>query len=836
MKYQDLSLSTKLPLGSAGPLVLVAILGFVTWSSIESLLESNDMVDHTHKVIGEAGDIEAAAVDMETGMRGYLLAGKPDFLAPYTTGQETFTAKVNSLKETVSDNPAQVRLLNELESTIGDWVANVTTPAIELRGDIGDALTMNDMAAEVGQARGKRFFDAFRGGVATFVGREQELMAKRQKSAEDAMAASAASLVTLSENHGWVEHTHSVIAQANRILSAGVDMETGMRGFLLAGNDDFLAPYNKGKETFSSELTALRDTVSDNAAQVELLTDIEANIQGWISEVVEPAIQLRREVGESGTMDEVVALVGEAKGKTYFDKFRGQIETFIGREAQLLEQRSSQSEEASATLASSIQTIDQASKWVNHTHEVIAAMNSTLASAVNMETGMRGYLLAGKDDFLSPYTSGKQQFNAQLAALREEVSDNPTQVQTLDEIGSTIGQWQTQVTEPTIELRRKIGNAKTMDDMADLVSEARGKVYFDKFRGQIAEFSQRESALMETRKADAVATASQAVWVIVGGTLLTIAAAIVISLIVSRGVIARLKRVLATVKLAAKGNLTGSVGSIGHDEIGQLGSGVDEMVSNLLGVITKLNSSSEILNQTGGRVAKDSQVIAEGSSSQAASMEELSASLEEMGTMIRVTADHASEAQDLSSSASQTAEKGNETMERMRQAIGKIETSSEETAKIVQTIEEIAFQTNLLALNAAVEAARAGEAGTGFAVVAAEVGSLAQRSAAAAKTTAELIGQAGDETNTGVAITREISEVLVDIVQGSSKVNELITSIATASSEQSEGLRIFNEGLVRIGDVTQANSATSAQSAEAANGLRDQVSDLTNVVSTFQIH
>ncbi|MCP5022527.1 MAG: chemotaxis protein, partial [bacterium] len=89
MKYRDLSLSKKLPLGSVGPLVLVAILGIVTWSSIQSLLESNNIVDHTHNVIGEAADIEAAAVDMETGMRGYLLAGKPDFLAPYTAGQET---------------------------------------------------------------------------------------------------------------------------------------------------------------------------------------------------------------------------------------------------------------------------------------------------------------------------------------------------------------------------------------------------------------------------------------------------------------------------------------------------------------------------------------------------------------------------------------------------------------------------------------------------------------------------------------------------------------------------------------------------------------------------
>ncbi|MBL4771002.1 MAG: CHASE3 domain-containing protein [Planctomycetes bacterium] len=835
MKYKDLPLSIKLPLGSAGPLILVAILGFVTWTSIEALLDSNRMVDHTHNVIAEAGDIEAAAVDMETGMRGYLLAGKQEFLSPYNAGQQKFKETVAGLKETVSDNPAQVQLLGELETTIDEWVVDVTTPAIELRGEIGDALTMNDMAAEVGKAKGKEYFDAFRGGVATFVEREESLMEQRQEVADKALGTSGSSLSTLVENQGWVDHTHAVIAQANGILSAAVDMETGMRGFLLAGSDEFLEPYTAGKATFFSELTALQGEVSDNAIQVKLLGEIASNIQGWVDEVVEPAIQIRREVGEQRTMDEVVELVGQAKGKTYFDKFRGQIAIFVAREAKLLDQRALQSKEATTLLAESIQGIGDSANWVQHTHEVIASMNSILASAVDMETGMRGYLLAGEENFLAPYRNGKQQFMEQLSALKDEVSDNPTQVATLDQLGTTIADWQSMVTEPTIALRRKIGTAKTMDDMADLVSEARGKVYFDKFRSQIAEFAGRESRLMEGRKEEAESTASQAIWVIVIGTLLTITIAILISLYVSRKVTAGVKRVLTVVELAAVGNLTGKVGAMDGDEIGQLGKGVDDMIDNLLRVISQLNTSSEALSMTGSRVAEDSEVLAQGSASQAASMEELSASLEEMSSMIRVTADHANEAKGISNEASRTAEKGNLTMERMKGAIQNIEKSSKETASIVSTIEEIAFQTNLLALNAAVEAARAGDAGTGFAVVAAEVGSLANRSAAAAKTIADLIAQAGKETEKGVEITKEISDVLEEIVGGSADVNDLITSIAAAATEQSEGIRVFNDGLLQIGNVTQANSATSEQSAQVANGLRDQVTGLTQIVSTFQV-
>jgi methyl-accepting chemotaxis protein len=206
-----------------------------------------------------------------------------------------------------------------------------------------------------------------------------------------------------------------------------------------------------------------------------------------------------------------------------------------------------------------------------------------------------------------------------------------------------------------------------------------------------------------------------------------------------------------------------------------------------------------------------------------------------MSSMTKQNAANANEANTLAAAARSGADKGMQAMERMAGAIDDIKKSSDETAKIVKTIDDIAFQTNLLALNAAVEAARAGDAGKGFAVVAEEVRNLAQRSAEAAKNTANLIEGSVKNADGGVLISNEVAQALGEIADGARKVNDLVAEIAAASNEQNQGIAQISTGIAQMDSVTQQNAANAEESASAAEELSAQAQELQAMTASYRL-
>ncbi len=251
-------------------------------------------------------------------------------------------------------------------------------------------------------------------------------------------------------------------------------------------------------------------------------------------------------------------------------------------------------------------------------------------------------------------------------------------------------------------------------------------------------------------------------------------------------------------------------------------------------IVQGLNRSSEQVASASSQVASTGQSLAEGSSEQASSIEETSSSLEEMAAQTRQNSDNADQADNAMKEAARVVENGVSSMERMNAAINEIKESSNETSKIIKTIDDIAFQTNLLALNAAVEAARAGEAGKGFAVVAEEVRNLAQRSAEAAQNTSQLIEKSQENANNGVNVADEVATQLKSIKESSSKVNTLISEIAAASREQTQGIEQINTAVSEMDKVVQQNAADSEESASAAEELSAQATEMEKIVAELE--
>lgn len=226
------------------------------------------------------------------------------------------------------------------------------------------------------------------------------------------------------------------------------------------------------------------------------------------------------------------------------------------------------------------------------------------------------------------------------------------------------------------------------------------------------------------------------------------------------------------------------------------------------------------------QISTASHGLTEGAGKQAESIEQTSSSLEQMSSVTKGNAENAQKANDLAKQTRTAADKGIADMQAMSAAMQDIKHSSDDIAKIIRAIDEIAFQTNILALNAAVEAARAGAAGMGFAVVAEEVRNLALRSAQAAKETAKKIESAIHNSARGVEISGKVSLTLNEMAEKVRQVDDLATEVASASSEQTKGIAQINQAVAQMDKVTQANATSAQESASAAAELNHQANDL----------
>lgn len=293
-----------------------------------------------------------------------------------------------------------------------------------------------------------------------------------------------------------------------------------------------------------------------------------------------------------------------------------------------------------------------------------------------------------------------------------------------------------------------------------------------------------------------------------------------------------LARVLAEL---AQGNLTEKIDADYEGTFELLKNSANGTAKQLTSIVSQVNSSAGEVASAASELSTGSDDLSRRTEAQASALEETAASMEELAVTVKKNADNAGDANKLADKSREMAVNGGEVAKQAVEAMGVIEESSQKVSDIIGVIDDLAFQTNLLALNAAVEAARAGEAGKGFAVVAEEVRTLAQRSAQASNEIKSLITSSNTQVKSGVELVNNAGTALDEIMGSISKVAEIVSEIASASSEQTQGIDEVNVAIAEMDDMTQQNSSLVEESTAAARVLERQAAEMQRLMSFFKI-
>ncbi|GLR25049.1 methyl-accepting chemotaxis protein [Limnobacter litoralis] len=510
----------------------------------------------------------------------------------------------------------------------------------------------------------------------------------------------------------------------------------------------------------------------------------------------------------------------------------------------------------------SAKTIKETGYMNEHTLQVLKDVGQIRESMINMETGERGFLITGKDEFLEPFMTGKANIEGQFQQVKQLTADNPAQTSRLDALHNEYINWLNNSLSKTIEARRSLNQqAITQEQFLEQYSALSGKPMMDKMRGIMQDIEKEESGLLDVRRKASASSYDQAIWGVGLALGLLLIVSIVATITLVRSIGNKLSLANRHISEIAKGNLSSDIQSANKDEVDLLLTEMAKAQRNLRELIEKIQKSAMELSVSASQVKESSTSMAGASSEQADATASMAAAVEELTVSISQISENSNEATATAAVAKESADQGMETLSGVVSNIQRIAESVKSSAHAVQTLEkqstaisdivstitEIADRTNLLALNAAIEAARAGEQGRGFAVVADEVRKLAEQTKGSTDRISKMVFDILDITKGAVNSMDEsvqmvqqgieqadvVNSTILKIKQESDRVSEAIAAIAISMKEQSNVSVEISRNVERVAQMTEENTAAAQQNTQVAMHLTTVSESLIHSVKAF---
>ncbi len=590
------------------------------------------------------------------------------------------------------------------------------------------------------------------------------------------------SLNNLTDSFSSVEHTSTAIRNGNKLKINILEKQTGVRGFLITGNDNYLDIYYESKDAFFKLIEKTKILVKDNPKQVDRLKKVENIVSKWNKKVASNHIKQKK---------------GILKGQKSIFKLEKMLNSGLGKEK-----------------IDAIKLILSKLESKNNTIKIVTI--NILNDILSQENSLRGFLITGNETFLQSYRLGKLNIELHIDNLKAKNID-------IFELNSLIDDWTINIAEKQILLKTKFNENIKNEDLINEIKKSKNKNYIEQIKTIINEYINEEKSLLIIRKKETDTDIFIAKFIVI----LAIIIAFVVGLLginflhktLNENLGGEPIEVAEISKQITEGNLMLKFDK-NRKKIGIYGTMCD-MTEKLKDLIFKLKEGIEEISKSSNKMNKSTQIIVSASNEQASATEEISASVEEITSTIQQNKDSSIYTEKIAKKIEINIDGNNKAMIDTVKAMKKI-------ANKISIIREIAVQTNILSLNAAVEAAKAGEYGKGFAVVAEEVRKLSHKSQMAANEI-DIISE------NSIEIAEKASEMLFDIIPDIKKTSNLVQEITASSIEQTSGVEQISLSIQQLNMSTQKNTAISEEIASNSEKLASLSKQIEDIISFFKI-